>query len=974
MKNHILAYTNNDTLVAYCKENGISAQSASLLIQIFTAQNNLSFIQTLLDELNMLFPDAVIIGATTDGEIANGEVYTQETVISFTLFEHTTLTYAMSNFFSDSYRNGQALAKALIEDRTQLLIVFADGLHTNGEKLLDGINDLNPSVKVAGGMAGDYSSFTQTYVFTKDKILSQGAVGVSLNGMRLKVFNDYNYNWQKIGKKFTVTKCQENRVYELDGKSAVETYKEYLGEPVAKKLPAVGIEFPLIHHRDGIDIARAVLAKHDDGSLSFAGNMHEGEEVCLGYGDSDEIMKNTHAIPKRMVSFAPEAIFVYSCMARRHFIGNSIEQELAPLHALAPMAGFFTYGEFFFRKRNKLLNQTLTVIGLTESALPEKRYTEEKYCGRQTPAYSSVNALIHLINKTSSEVMEQKVFTETYSRFEQLFEYSGDGIVVIKEGRLIECNQKMLSLFSYKGKKSAFLAQSLHGLFVSAEGFDVIEHVLENMQKTHSSHYLYEIECFSQTGGTFWSEIMFTKIIIDDEELLYAVFRDISQRKEMEIELMSQRDILYYKAYHDDLTGLPNRKSIMESLDEEIKQAKSMDQKLALLFLDLDKLKIINDSLGHGIGDKLIVLIAKRIKKSIASENIVARLGGDEFLILLKNVTDKKITSQAEKILGSIREEIIFDMHHLYTSASIGIAEFPKDAEDAQALLKYADSAMYEAKEQGSNQYQFYNSELTQKAHAQVKIAKEFRRAIRKKEFEVYYQPQIDIETGCLVGIEALIRWHHPEDGLITPVSFLHAIEKANLLERLDKWVMNHAMKDVLKWYEEGLTPGKLALNISMSQLESDKWERRLMKIISRLRFDPTWLELEITETEIMKHPKQAIARLNILRNSGISIAIDDFGTGYSSLSQLKHLPFDKLKVDKVFIDDLPSSYDATVMFNTIINLANNMSIPVLAEGIETKEQVEYLLQEGCQYAQGYYYARPMSARQLRAFLLEKKK
>ncbi len=635
------------------------------------------------------------------------------------------------------------------------------------------------------------------------------------------------------------------------------------------------------------------------------------------------------------------------------------------------MAGFFTYGEFFFRKRNKLLNQTLTVIGLTEKEITDERDSEKIYHEEQFPAYSSVNALIHLINKTSKEVMEQKVSTETYSRFKQLFEYSGDGIVVIKEGKLVDCNQKMLSLFSYKDEKSAFLEQPLYGLFISAEEFDVIDHVLENMQKTHSPHYLFETECLSQTGETFWSEIMFTKIIINDEELLYVVFRDISQRKEMEIELMSQRDMLYYKAYHDDLTGLPNRKSMMQSLDEEIKHAKREGQKLALIFLDLDKLKIVNDSLGHGIGDKLIVLIAKRIKKSIASENIVARLGGDEFLILLKNITDKKITSQAEKILGSIREEIILDMHHLYTTASIGISEFPKDAKDAQTLLKYADSAMYEAKEKGRNQYQFYNSKLTQKAHAQVKIAKEFRRAIRKKEFEVYYQPQLDIQTGCLVGIEALIRWNHPKDGLIAPVSFLHDIEKANLLERLDKWVMNHAMKDVLKWYDEGLNPGKLALNISMSQLESDKWERRLMKIISRLRFDPTWLELEITETEIMKHPKQAIARLNILKRNGISIAIDDFGTGYSSLSQLKHLPFDKLKIDKVFIDDLPSSYDATMMFNTIINLANNMNIPVLAEGIEMKEQVEYLLKEGCQYAQGYYYAKPMSAKKLKEFLLE---
>jgi diguanylate cyclase (GGDEF)-like protein/PAS domain S-box-containing protein len=746
-----------------------------------------------------------------------------------------------------------------------------------------------------------------------------------------------------------------------------------LGDAVAKRLPSIGIEFPLISHRDGIDVARAVLTKHDDGSLSFAGNMQEGELVYFGYGDSAEIMKNSNNIPNRMISFAPEAIFVYSCMARRHFIGNSIEQELSPLQTLANMAGFFTYGEFFFSKQNKLLNQTLTVLGLTEESSSQKNKIQKNYDFKSNHQYNSVNALIHLVNKTSQEMMEQKVFAETNSRFEQLFEYSGDGIIVVKENNLIECNQKMLSLFNCKENKSTFLTQTFEMLFVPVDGLKTIENILEIMQDTHSNHYLFETECLTKDGTSFWSEVMFTKVVIENEEFLYVVFRDISKRKAMEIEFANQRDMLYYKAYHDDLTGLPNRKSIMQSLEEEIHYAKKTDKKFALLFLDLDKLKIINDSLGHSVGDKLISLIAKIIKKIIGFKNIVASLCGDEFLILLKDLNNKTISSQIEKLLGSIREEIIFDMHHLYTTASIGIVEFPKDTEDAQTLLKYADSAMYEAKEKGSNQYQFYSKELTQKAHEQVKIAKEFRRAIQKKEFEVFYQPQIDIQTNSLVGIEALIRWNHPKDGLISPISFLHAIEKANLLERLDKWVMNHAMKDVISWYEEGLNPGKLALNISMTQLESHKWESRLLKIISRLNFNAKWLELEITETEIMKHPKQVISRLNSLRKNGISIAIDDFGTGYSSLAQLKHLPFNKLKIDKVFVDDLPFSYDASVMFNTIIALAKNMNIPVLAEGIETKEQVDYLLAEGCQYAQGYYYSKPMSAQKLREVLIKEK-
>ena len=974
MKNYVFSYTDKDTLIAYCNENKISSNHTSLLIQIFTAFHDTSFIQTLLDELNSLLPNAVIIGSTTDGEIANGKVHTNETIISFTLFTDTTLTCAAVTTFSDSYNNGQKLAELLIQDETQLLIVFTDGLHTNGEKLLDGINDFNASVKVAGGMAGDYSSFTETFVFNKDIIISEGAVGVSLNGKRLKIFNDHNYNWQKIGKKFIITKCEENRVYTIDGKSAVDLYKEYLGEPIAEKLPAVGIEFPLIHHRDGVDIARAVLFKHDDGSLSFGGNMYEGEEVYLGYGDPDEIMKNAYNIPNRMASFSPEAIFVYSCMARRHFLGNSIEEELIPLQSLAPISGFFTYGEFFFHKRNQLLNQTLTVVGISEDHYTDTKNINMPSHLKKEITYNSVNALIHLINKTSNEIMDQKVFSETYSRFEQLFEHSGDGLLVMTEDKLIECNQKILLLFNYKNHKSTFLEQPIENLFVVDNSTNIIRDVSEYMHKSHSSNYLFEMECIKYNGDTFWSEIMFTKIVIEKESFFYVVFRDISQRKEMELELRTQRDKLYYTSYHDDLTGLANRTSIMETLQKEIVNAKQKKLTHALLFFDLDGLKVINDSLGHDIGDKLIVLVSKRIQRAITSDDIVARLGGDEFLILLKDVNEKKLTSQSEKILGSIREEIILDMHHLYVSASIGIAVFSEDIDDAHILLKYADSAMYEAKEKGRNQYQFYTDDLTEKAYAQVKLAKEFRRAIKEKEFEVYYQPQIDLKNNHIVGVEALIRWNHPENGFITPINFLKGIEKANLLARLDKWVMNHAMKDVENWYAEGLNPGKLALNISMSEVEDDKWERRLIKVMSRLNFDPKWLEMEITETEIMKHPELVITRLMRLREYGISIAIDDFGTGYSSLSQLKQLPFDKLKVDKVFVDDVFINDASSMMFNTIITLAKNINTPVLAEGVETKEQADYLLSEGCQFVQGYYYYKPMSAQKLKELLIERKK
>jgi len=328
-------------------------------------------------------------------------------------------------------------------------------------------------------------------------------------------------------------------------------------------------------------------------------------------------------------------------------------------------------------------------------------------------------------------------------------------------------------------------------------------------------------------------------------------------------------------------------------------------------------------------------------------------------LILLKNVNEKKLTSQSEKILGSIREEIILDMHHLYVSASIGIALFSEDTNDAHILLKHADSAMYEAKEKGRNQYQFYTDELTKKAHAQVKLAKDFRRAIKEKEGEVYYQPQIDLKNNHIVGVEALIRWHHPENGFLTPINFLKGIEKANLLARLDKWVMNHAMKDIENWYSEGLDPGKLALNISMSEVEDDKWERRLIRVMSRLNFDPKWLELEITETEIMKHPELVITRLMRLREYGISIAIDDFGTGYSNFSYLLKMDIDYLKLDASLIKHLDNDKNSKKIVETIKTFANKMGAKTIAEFVHNEKVFEEVKNVGIDFAQGYYIGKP---------------
>jgi len=971
MKTFITYYHNKEELYSFVARNSI-ANTSSVLIQVFTANNREDVIRKFLSELNEVIPNAVVIGSTTDGEIANGESTRNTTVISFTQFENATLKYAV-DMTPDSFQRGEKLASKLISKNSKLFILFSEGLHTNGEEFLKGVDSIAPDIKVAGGLAGDYASFKKTLVFTKDFIIPNGAVGVSINSETLRVFNSYNFNWQKIGKKLTVTKAKGNIVYEIDGRSAVDTYKHYLGEKVVHKIPSICIEFPLLVEENGTITARSVISASGDGALTFAATIKEGSEVYFGYGNPEEILKHTQTIPRQLEQFAPEAIFVYSCMARLHFIGPMINQELKPLVKMAPMSGFFTYGEFFTSSTNQFLNQTMTVLAISESPKPTSQfhYFEDNDGNIE---WNSMNALIHLVNKTTQELVEYKSFKEAYSKFEKLFEYSGNAIAVITNGKFVECNHKVPELFGYDSKEEFLSADVLD--IIDSQSKEIFKQKLQEIdhkvKKDKNQEYQFEVLAHSKTGRVFWIEVMLTAIYMDDSNMVYVVYRDINARKEIEKSLQEQRDILFHKAYHDDLTGLANRKHFMEKLQDKIQVTQD---RIAVLFVDLDKLKLINDSLGHDIGDIMIKTVASRLQKCIGDDGFVARLGGDEFMVMLYDIKDvKQIEDMSKKILHIIQQPIDLGIHTFYSSASIGIAIYPDDSTDKSSLLKFSDTAMYKAKEAGGNRYEFYESSMTQKAFEQIKMQESFINALRNNEFEIYYLPQYDMQQQCISGVEALIRWNHPQKGILSPNEFLPYIEKINLLYRLDKWMMNSAIKEFNTWLKMGIAPAKLSLNIRMTELANEQWERKVTKTLKRLSFDSKYLELEISEREIMKHPRRVIALLNSMHSHGIGIVIDDFGTGYSSIKQLKSLPIDKIKIDKSLIVDLPKDQDSLDMSNIIIAVAKSMGVDIIAEGIESQEQADLLYKNGCRYAQGYYYSKPMNSLEIVEYLRKHKR
>ena len=423
-------------------------------------------------------------------------------------------------------------------------------------------------------------------------------------------------------------------------------------------------------------------------------------------------------------------------------------------------------------------------------------------------------------------------------------------------------------------------------------------------------------------------------------------------------------------ATHDSLTGLPNRASLADTLQHAITTAQRNKKSLAVFFIDVDNFKSINDTLGHPTGDQLLREIARRVRATIRESDLVARLGGDEFVVMVESVTDRAGLQQlAAKILAAISELTNLEGHELKVTASIGISMFPADGVDAPALLAHADMAMYRAKAQGRNRTSEYSADLGEHAVERFEIEKGMRDGMQKDEFHLYYQPKIEMSTGKMLGVEALIRWHHPTLGVLGPDRFIPIAESNNFIIPLGKWVIEQACRQLQIWQEAKLPRFSIAVNLSANQLADPALVGQVAEALRVTNADPAMIELEITETAVMKNLDEAVVRLHALRALGVRLSIDDFGTGHSSLAYLKQLPVDILKVDRTFVKDLPHNRDDLAITRAVIAMAHGLAMKVVAEGVEEIQQFDSLLDSGCDEFQGFLCRPAMQCQDLEALL-----
>ena len=456
---------------------------------------------------------------------------------------------------------------------------------------------------------------------------------------------------------------------------------------------------------------------------------------------------------------------------------------------------------------------------------------------------------------------------------------------------------------------------------------------------------------------------------IETRALLRAL-RYAIERKAMESAALAMARQMAHAAEHDALTGLPNRMLLNDRVSQAIIAAPHHMKKVAVLFLDLDGFKHINDSLGHPIGDKLLQSIANRLVECARDSDTVSRQGGDEFVVLLSEVEQAEDAAiAARRMLQTVAECYSIDRHDLHVTASVGVSVYPDDGLDAETLIKNADTAMYQAKESGRQSYKFFKPAMNVRAVERQSLEEGLQRALERRELTLYYQPQVNLTTGAITGAEALIRWMHPTRGLVSPADFIPVAEDCGLILSIGAWVLREACGQARAWMDAGLRATNMAVNVSAMEFRDQNFLENLFAILAETGLDPKSLELELTESVLMKHAASTAKILQALRESGMRVAVDDFGTGYSSLSYLRKFPVDTLKIDQSFIRQISTDGDDTTIVKAVIGMARDLKLRVIAEGVETPEQAVFLRACRCQEAQGYYFGRPVPPQQFAMLL-----
>lgn len=673
-------------------------------------------------------------------------------------------------------------------------------------------------------------------------------------------------------------------------------------------------------------------------------------------------LNNEQALLRSIIDSIPDLIFFKDLEGK--YLGCNRGFEKFINHSETELKGKTDLAFYSTELAEKFINHDQHVLAKAKTECDEIwfKYPDGKQVLMETlkqpfsDAQGNILGLVSINHDITARHLEQ----EQLRLASTVFKNTGEGILITNANReIISVNQAFTDITGFdiddiKGKNPNILSSGRQNkAFYQRMWQDILT----------TGQWQGEIWNRRKNGETYpeWLSITQVKDNKDCISHYIGIFSDITERKAAE-------EYTAYLAFYDPLTSLANRHMLQERLEYWLSQAERDASKLALLFLDLDNFKYINDTLGHGCGDQLLCIISDRLQNSTRKNDTVSRFGGDEFIIILPDTGFKRAALVAEKILRKISEPITIQGHELTPQTSIGISLYPDDGTDLETLIKHADTAMYQAKNSGKGNHQFFAAHMNDKIHQRFTIENELHHALERNEFRLCYQPQLDLVSGKVVGMEALIRWQHPTRGLISPADFIPIAEESQLIINIGEWVITTACAQIHSWLEKYGASPNIAINISSKQLHDSELSRTIRKALRQYHILPRYLELELTESIMMNDIHSAIKFMDEMSKLGILISIDDFGTGYSSLTYLKKLSLDKLKIDQSFVRDILNDSDDAAIVKVIITMAKNLGLKVIAEGVETKQQLEFLKRENCDEIQGYYISPPLPPEELTNF------
>lgn len=547
---------------------------------------------------------------------------------------------------------------------------------------------------------------------------------------------------------------------------------------------------------------------------------------------------------------------------------------------------------------------------------------------------------------------------ESEMKFKSVIESAKDAIIVADfQGTIVQWNQGAETIFGYSEKE--ILGRNI-SVIIPDRFKEAHEKGMEAYRKTREPHVIgstVELTGCRKGGSEFQLEMSVGTWETEKGVFFSSILRDVTERKASEDKI---NDLVYL----DPLTGLPNRRLFNDRLDSLLRQADERGLNFSLFYMDLDNFKMINDRFGHSIGDLFLQSVASRLEAQISPKDTLSRLGGDEFILLLPNTEYNKAADRAHELINALNAPFRFENEEIFTSVSVGISMFPSDGDDSETLVKNADIAMYQAKEGGKNAFQFFTREMNETIDRKSRLATGLRKGLEQGEFTIHYQPQISLKTEEIIGVEALLRWNHPEWGPISPAEFIPIAEETGSITKIGEFVLEEACRQNKYWQDIGLAPFRVAVNISARQFAQKDLTEVVSTILKKTGLAARYLELELTET-IIQNADSALTTMEELAALGVHLSIDDFGTGYSSLSYLKLFPIDSLKIDQHFTRNIKSDSKDAALVKTIIRMAHDLELNVIAEGVETAEQLDFLKSEQCNQAQGYYFNRPLPAQDI---------